>query len=106
MNIIKKLPKIYQNDINKSIRNNKEAFYSYSSKNEERITTMTSTDIELILDGIFSGIKQPYNVPVIIKTSTKVYDTFLILRTSGYVLTLDHDKIRIEDIISIQRKNP
>lgn len=108
MNIIKKLPKIYQNDINKPIKNNKETFYSYSSNKNERISTdtMMPSDIELILDGIFNGIRQPYNVPVIIKTSTKVYDTFLVLRTPAYLLTLDQDRIRIEDIISIKRKNP
>lgn len=106
MNIIKKLPKIYQNDINKPIRNNKEAFYSYSNSNHDRTSTMNVEDIELFLDGIFHGVKQVYNVPVIIKTSTKVYDTFLVLRTPTYLLTIDQDRIKIEDIISIQRKNP
>lgn len=108
MNIIKKLPKIYQNDISKPIKNNKEAFYSFSSNNsnEDRTITMTISDIELILDGIFNGVKQAFNVPVVIKTSTKTYDTFLILRTSSYLLTIDQDRIRIEDIISIKRKNP
>lgn len=106
MNIIKKLPKIYQNDINKPIKNNKEAFYSYSNSHHDRTSTMSLADIELILDGIFHGVKQVYNVPVIIKTSTKVYDTFLVLRTPTYLLTIDQDRIKIEDIISIQRKNP
>ena len=58
MNIIKKLPKIYQNDINKPIRNNKEAFYSYSNNYNDRTSTMNSSDIELILDGIFHGVKK------------------------------------------------
>ncbi len=106
MNIIKKLPKIYQNDINKIIKNNRETFYSYSPNSNERTSTMTLSDIELILDGIFNGIKQVFNIPVIIKTSTKVYDTYLVLRTPTYLLTIDQDRIRIEDIISIKRKNP
>ena len=106
MSIIKKLPKIYQPDIDKPIKNNRESYYSLSSKNEDRSNTMSSSDILLILDGIFSGEKHAYNIPVIIKTSTKVYDTFLIARTGGYLLSRDHDKIKVEDIISIQRKNP
>lgn len=108
MNIIKKLPKIYQNDINKKIKNNKETFYSYYSNNkkENTINFMSTSDIELFLDGIFNGIKQVYNVPVIIQTNTKVYDTYLVLRTPKYLLTIDQDRIRIEDIILLKRKNP
>lgn len=107
MNIIKKLPKIYQNKINKKIKNNKEVYYiSLSNNKEENVTKTNDIDIELILDGIFSGKRQAYNIPVIIKTNTKVYDTFLVARTSNYILTIDQDRIKPEEIIYIKRKNP
>ena len=40
------------------------------------------------------------------KNSTKVYDTFLVARTSTYLLTIDQDRIKIDDIVFIKRKNP
>ncbi len=105
MSIIKKLPKIYQNNINKPIKNNRESYYSLSP-NQSLDIGQNSLDIDLILDGIFKSDHHAYNIPVIIQTSTKSYDTYLIARTNSYVLTLDQDKIKIEDIISIKRKNP
>ena len=101
MNIIKKLPKIYQNNIDKKINNNKEIYYSKYSNKEER-----TSDIGLLLDGIFNSDKSVYNIPVIINTSNKSYDTYLVARTNSYILTIDQEKIYIKDIISIKRKNP
>lgn len=101
MNIIKKLPKIYQNNIDKKINNNKEIYYSKFSNKDER-----TSDIGLLLDGIFNTDKNVYNIPVIINTSNKSYDTYLVARTSSYILTIDQKKIYIKDIISIKRKNP
>ena len=104
MNIIKKLPKIYQNDIDKKFSNNEEIFYSFSDSS--RNVKMNYEDISIIINGIFNGEHQVYNIPVIIKTSSKVYDTYVIARTNNYLLTIDRDKININDIISIKRKNP
>lgn len=101
MNIIKKLPKIYQNNIDKKINNNKEIYYSKFSNKDER-----TSDIGLLLDGIFNTDKNVYNIPVIINTSNKSYDTYLVARTSSYILTIDQEKIYIKDIVSIKRKNP
>ena len=104
MSIIKELPKIYQNDIDKKITNNKEVFYSLTDSS--RNLKMDHEDISIMIDGIFNGEHQVYNIPVIIKTSTKVYDTYIVARTNSYLLTIDRDRISINDIISIKRKNP
>ncbi len=101
MIIIKKLPKVYQNDINKKINNNKEIYYSSAKKNK-----IEKEDIELIIDGLFNKEHNVYNIPVVINTSNKVYDTYLVARTSNYLLTIDQDRIDYNDIISIKRKNP
>lgn len=103
MNIIKKLPKIYQNHIDKKINNNREMFCSFSLKEKNNIN---NEDIELLLDGLFNGKRNVYNIPVIIKTIKKTYDTFLVARNSSYILTIDQEKIPINDIVSIKRKNP
>ena len=102
---MKKLPKIYQNNIDKKINNNKEIYY-LRNKNNSSSEVMSSNDIDEFLNHIFNGIGYAFNIPVIIKTNNKVYDTSLIARTGGYVLTLDDDKIKLDDIISIKRKNP
>lgn len=105
MKIIKKLPKIYQNEIDKKIKNNREAYYSLSN-HDNKTKTIESSDVDLVIDGIFSGFHHAFNIPVLIHTNNKDYDTYLIARTSDYVLTIDHDRIRIPEILSIKRKNP
>ena len=67
---------------------------------------MTQDQIDSVLDDIFNDIGYSFNIPVIIKTNTKTYETSLITRTNGYLLTFDNHKIRIDEIVYIQRKNP
>ncbi len=98
---MKKLPKIYKNEITKKINNNKEVCYLKNRQTSD-VTPHQKKDIELTLDEIFSGIGYSYNIPVTIKTSTKTYDTSLITKTKNNVVTLDNDIISIEDIISLE----
>ena len=93
---MKKLPSIYKKEINKKIKNNREVVYI---KEENR---------ELIIDtinAIFNGTGYVYNVPVIINTKDKVYDTYLVSKTNTIVTTLNNDIIPISKIISIERKS-
>jgi len=91
---MKKLPKIYQNKIEKTIKNNKE--YCYLVKEEE-------CNIEEELTSIFSGIGHSYNIPILLKTKEKVYETSLVSRTKNNVITLENDIIPISDIIYLKR---
>lgn len=95
---MRKLPKIYQNNFNKKIMNNREVCYL---KNEDNIKE--KQDIQEILIEIFSGIGYSYNIPVLIKTSNKVYETSLIAKTRNNVVTLDNEIIPINKIISIEK---
>lgn len=110
MIFIKKLPKIYQNTIDKPIHNNKKVCYVREDAVKEDQTlleeSMDQEKIDSFLDDLFNGVGYPFNIPVIIKTDTKVYDTSLIARTHGALLTFDHDKIKLEDVKFIKRKNP
>ncbi len=99
---MKKLPKIYKNDINKSIRNNKEVCYLRSEENPDLDNNYS---VKEILDEIFNGIGYSYNIPVIIETSNKIYDTSLITRTKSSVATLDNEVIALEEINKITIKN-
>ena len=104
---IKKLPKIYQNNIDKKINNNEKTYYVKNNNNNFSRNSMTNeSDIEDIIDEIFLEDGYSFNKQVIIETNTKTYDTSIITRTNGYLLTMDNDKIKIEDIVSIKRKNP
>lgn len=94
---MKKLPKIYQNNIKKMINNNKTVCYL---KNEN--ISYQVNDIENTLDTIFNGMGYAYNIPVTITTKYKTYITSLITKTKNNVVTLDNDIIPIVDIIDIK----
>ena len=92
---MKKLPSIYKNEINKKIKNNREVTYIKEEKQ----------NINEIIDSIFNGLGYSYNIPLIITTKNKVYETSLISRSKTNINTLDNDSIPINEIISIERKS-
>ena len=90
---MKKLPKIYQNNIDKKINNNKEVDY------------VKKVDIKNILNEIFNGRGYSYNKEVIIETSNKVYDTYIITRTKNNIVTLEDEIIDSLDYDEYKYKN-
>lgn len=94
---MKKLPKIYQNSINKTIKNNKTVCYL---KNED--IRYSSNNLEDTLNTIFNGMGYAYNIPVTITTKYKTYNTSLISKTKNNIVTLDNDIIPIIDIIDLK----
>lgn len=92
---MKKLPSIYKNEINKKIKNNREVTYIKEEKQ----------NINEIIDSIFNGVGYSYNIPLIITTKDKVYETSLISRNKTKINTLDNQSIPISEIISIERKS-
>ena len=96
---MKKLPKIYQNDISKEINNNKKSSYVSLEpiKNEKE-------EQDITLDEIFTGLGYSYNIPLIIKTKNDNYHTSLIAKIKNNVITIDNEIIPISEIISIKRK--
>ena len=98
---MKKLTKIYQNEITKNFKNNKT---SYRFKNIDNATSTTEDNaltIEKNLTTIFDGIGYSYNIPVTITTATHTYHTTLIAKTSNNVVTIDNEIIPIKDITSL-----
>jgi len=96
---MKKLPKIYQGDFDKEINNNKEVDYVSNSKEKDITPNVFST-----IDKLFSSTRHTFNIPVIIKTKDKEYNTKIAGRIKDYIITLDNDVIFIKDIISIIEK--
>lgn len=106
MNIIKKLPEIFRNNIDKKINNNKEVYYSFINNNLDNENNLNDKNINDVIDELFNSDGVVYSIRVIISTNSKVYDTYLVARTSTYLLTIDEERILIKDIISLQIKNP
>lgn len=99
---MKKLPKIYQNEFNKKISNNKRTCYIKSDEHNI-IEQIDDTKIRKIIDEVFSGLGYSYNIPLTIKTKTNTYQTSLIARTKTKVVTLDNEVIPLSEIISIKK---
>lgn len=108
---MKKLPKIYQNDITKKIKNNKsiciciEGKSKYHPKENKIEEIKTSEQIDETLNKIFSGIGYSYNIPVIIEYSDKKVETSLIAKTNNNIVTLENEIIPITDIKTIKIKD-
>jgi len=96
-----RLPKVFQNNIEKTINNNKKYFYSASSNNEDRYIKTVSIEEEL--DNILNKKSLPFSETVIISTKEKTYRTNIIYRSSSNIMTIDNDNIPISSIISLQR---
>lgn len=67
---------------------------------------MSRSEIEQFLTELFNSTRYAFNVSVMIQTNDNLFETGIIARNGDILLTLDRDKIPIQDIIFIQRKNP
>ena len=110
---MKKLPKVFQNELKKTIKNNKEVCYLKNEetkseqikiKNKKEETLNNIQNITEILNKIFNGIGYSYNIPLEIKTNDKIYNTSLIAKTSNNLITIDNEIIPISNIICINYK--
>lgn len=95
---MKKLPKIYQNDLKKIINNNKKVCYLDTEVKQQD----PQKNIIETLDSIFSGIGYSYNIPVIITTKDNIYNTSIITKTKNNIVTLDNDIIPISEILNLE----
>ncbi len=96
---MKKLPKIYHEDITKEIKNNKKV--SYVEKDSNRV--YEKDKINEVLKEVFNGIGYSFNIPLRIETVDKTYETSLIGKSNNYLITFDNDTILINDIKSIKK---
>lgn len=101
-----KLPKIYQNTIHKEINNNKKVYYGGKKEESEMVqeNATTKEEIENLIDDIFSLPTYSFNVPLLIHTKNKTYDTSLIAKTKGNILTFDNDIIPLSEITKIEKR--
>ena len=95
---MKKLPKIYHEQINKTIKNNKEIAYVTEKEKEVKVP---EESIDEVLNKVFNGIGYSFNIPLRIETYNKVYETSLIAKSNNYLITFDNDTIPLSEVKKI-----
>ena len=98
---MKELPRVFRNSINKEINNNKT--YSYE-KSDDRIIETDNIDIKMKIKEIFNSPNYVYKALVEVKTKKGTVTKQVIGHNKEYLLTLDDDKILIDDIVDIRLK--
>ena len=110
----KKLPRIFRNDFNKEINNNRSVYYVKADNDDFSFSTRKETDvqknlakkqgIEEKLNAIFKPGRHSFNVDVEIITNEKVYHTKIAGKIRDMIITLDNDVIPIGNILDIKIK--
>ena len=94
----KKLPKVYVSPINKDLRNNKDIFYSSNKEIRNK-----DDNILKKVNEIFANPHHVYKSNVHIITSKGSFDTVIVGKNNNLLLTLEGNRININDIIDIER---
>ena len=93
---MKVLPKLYKNENAIKDNNKRDCLVK-----EEKIDSIINNK-EKELNNIFNNKGFPFDKKVLIKTTDKIYKTYLVTRTENTVVTLNDEIINIDDIISIE----
>lgn len=98
----KKIPKVFANKIDRKIENNE--IYSYTRNNEDfkdDISKEDNLDINSKINNIFKSKDYIYKVDVNIKLKDGVVSKRVIGKKNGYLITMDNELIKIDDILDI-----
>lgn len=96
---MKKVPKVFRNEINKTINNNKRMCYVEDENSEVHNKEVLDT-----LSHVYAGLGRKYNTKVLIETKTNVYDTTLIAKNKEELITQENAVIKVKDIRKITIK--
>ena len=97
----RELPKIFVNKIGK-INNNREVYYSFKDNKEETSYIVDYYDIQSKIDSLFRSNDFIYKKKLHIKTKYGEGDYIIISKSYDYLLTIDGEKIYIDNIIEIE----
>lgn len=103
-----KKPKVFENEIDKSIRNNKEVFDSTKEEMEfipEKEEIGSSESNGSVVDKITRLLNRNgyiFNVDVLIITRDGQFKTHIASVINNHIITLDNDIINIDDVIDIK----
>lgn len=99
-----KIPKIYVNKLDKQIDNNKKVYYSFYDQKEEIISEepLDYMDMQNKISELFKSTDFVYKKKFLIKTKDFEQEFTIISKSFDYLLTINGDKIYIQDIIDIK----
>ncbi len=106
----KKLPEVFHNNIDKKLYNNEDVFYSVKDnkiidkKENQKNDTTIKKSIKQKINEIFASSSYVYKANVVIKTNDGTIRKRIIGRNSKYLITMDNEKILINDIIDIEKE--
>lgn len=101
----KELPKVFENEIEKEIRNNANVYTSNKPKQEMQQIKKeqeTKKTVEQKIKEIINSKKFTYKIPVIIKLKDKEVKTNVIGKNKTNIITIDNELINIEEIMDIR----
>lgn len=108
----KKIPKVFQNKINKNINNNNKYYYSANRNTNDNIVKedvnkeiTKPKNINKKINEIFSSPTYVYKANVEITTKDSTITTKIIGRNKSYLITMDNKTIKIDDIIDIKQNS-
>ena len=106
----KKLPKVFQNKIDKDVSNNDKYYYSANKTNDNNIKESVNKkvikpkNINKKINEIFASPTYVYKANVEITTKDSTITTKVIGRNKSYLITMDNKTIPINDIVDIKLK--
>lgn len=107
----KKLPKVFQNKIDKDISNNNKFYYSANKDINDNLIKENANkeitkpkNINKKINEIFASPTYVYKANVEITTNDSTITTKIIGRNKSYLITMDNKTIKIDDIIDIKVK--
>lgn len=105
-----KKPKVFENQIDKKINNNKVVFDStkevleiINSNKEKKIKNEDNRNIPIVdkITKLLNTNGYIFNIDVLIKTKDNEYNTHIASVINNHIITLDNDIINIDDVIDI-----
>ena len=93
-----KKPSVFVNKIDHRLNNNEQVFESFREEKEEIIENV---DVRKKLKDIFSSPKYVYKADTVIKTNKGTIEKTIVGMNKDEILTIDNEKIKIEDIVDI-----
>lgn len=106
----KKLPKVFQNKIDKDVSNNDKYYYSANKTNDNNIKESVNKkvikpkNINKKINEIFASPTYVYKANVEITTKNSTITTKIIGRNKSYLITMDNKTIPIDSITDINLK--
>ena len=106
----KKLPKVFQNKIDKDVSNNDKYYYSANKTNDNNVKESVNKkvikpkNINKKINEIFASPTYVYKANVEITTKNSTITTKIIGRNKSYLITMDNKTIPIDSITDIKLK--